>query len=129
VNASVISLAEEMSTCTPAKPVVAKTKTRRVFEEDMTALRDKLTELRAQRNAVSAKRDSIRQAMQAKLDAAQKDVDAIDGNIADVQLSIARKMQDEEVFLRRTKGREWRKPFFLGLAVFPVAALIAKLLF
>jgi len=63
MNANVISLAEEMETCTPVRPVVTKTKTRRVFEEEMTALRDKLAELRIQRNAISAKHERLRLAM------------------------------------------------------------------
>jgi len=129
MNASEISLAEEMATCTPVKPVATKTKTRRVFEEEVTALRDKLTDLHRKRNAAITKRNRIRQSMQAKLDTAQQEVDAIDGKITETQMGIARKMQDEEVFLRRTKGREWRKPFFIGLAVFPVIAIVAKFLF
>jgi len=129
MNASVISLAEEMKTCTPVKPVVAKTRTRRVFEDDMTSLRDQLEKLRHKRSASITRRDDIRKAMQARLDAAQQEIDAIDSKITDTQMGIARKMQDEEVFLRRTKGREWRRPFLLGLAVFPVTALIFKLLF
>jgi len=129
MNASVISLAEEMKTCTPVKPVVAKTKTRRVFEEEMTTLRDQLVELRNKRSAIITRRDNIRQTMQAKLDAAQQEIDAIDNRITDTQMGITRKMQDEEVFLRRTKGREWRKPFFIGLVVFPLAMLMVRLVF
>jgi len=129
MNASVISLAEEMQTCTPVKPVVAKTKTRRVFEEDTTPLRHQLVELRNKRSAIIARRDNIRQSMQAKLDEAQQEIDAIDSKITVAQMGITRKMRDEDVFLRRTKGRTWRNPFFIGLVVFPLAMLMVRLVF